>query len=446
MRSQDPPEKRPTRYASRRSRLVHSTPFYYGWIIVALGATGGVMTNPGQTPGFSAFLNHFIEDLGLSRSIVSTLYTAATLTASLFLPWVGRLFDRHGSRFMICLFSLLLGLACIYMSLVRNAVMLFFGFVVLRQFGQGSLTLASKNVINLWWVRRRGRIMGIVGVAGALLSGLFPYLANTLIDEFGWRWTYVILGGILLSVMLPLGYIFARDRPEDHGLLPDGAGTKPDEAGPISQSTESAESQSEPLEINWTLAQAKQSTAFWVTCAAMSCVAMLNTGLYFHIFSVFEDGGLSSSTAATIFVPIAATSAAFQLITGFVIGRIPPRFLLATSLFMESAVLISATHLNSVTHAYAFGIFWGIQSGIEMLVMGVIFANYYGRRHLGAIAGFSSTLLVAASALGPMPFGIARDLMGGYGPVLTTMAILPFSLAFACLFFGKPAPRPPADE
>jgi hypothetical protein len=99
-----------------------------------------------------------------------------------------------------------------------------------------------------------------------------------------------------------------------------------------------------------------------------------------------------------------------------------------------------------VTHAYAFGIFWGIQSGIEMLVMGVIFANYYGRQHLGAIAGFSSTLLVAASALGPMPFGIARDLMGGYGPVLTTMAILPFSLAFACLFFGKPADRPPEDS
>jgi MFS transporter, OFA family, oxalate/formate antiporter len=456
--SQDPPEKRPTRYASRRSRLVHSTPFYYGWVIVALGATGGVMTNPGQTPGFSAFLNHFIEDLGLSRSIVSTLYTAATLTASLFLPWVGRLFDRRGSRFMICLFSLLLGLACIYMSLVRNAVMLFFGFVVLRQFGQGSLTLASKNVINLWWVRRRGRIMGIVGVVGALLSGLFPYLANTLIDQHGWRWTYVILGGILLGVMLPLGYIFARDRPEDHGLLPDGAGLKPDDDNPTSQSAESAtsdqdssppkraESTSEPLEVNWTLAQAKQSTAFWVTCAAMSCVAMLNTGLYFHIFSVFEDGGLSASTAATVFVPIAATSAAFQLITGLVIGRIPPRFLLAASLFMESAVLISATHLSSVTHAYAFGIFWGIQSGIEMLVMGVIFANYYGRQHLGAIAGFSSTLLVAASALGPMPFGIARDLMGGYGPVLTTMAILPFSLAFACLFFGKPADRPPEDS
>ena len=94
----DPPERRQTRYASRPSRLVHSTPFYYGWVIVAIGATGGIMTNPGQTPGFSAFLNHFIADLGLRRSVVSTLYTAATLTASLFLPWVGRLFDRPVER------------------------------------------------------------------------------------------------------------------------------------------------------------------------------------------------------------------------------------------------------------------------------------------------------------------------------------------------------------
>ena len=65
--------------------------------------------------------------------------------------------------------------------------------------------------------------MGLVGVVGALLGGLFPYAANTLIDLYGWRWTYVIFGAVLLGIMLPLGYIFTRDRPEDHGLLPDGA-------------------------------------------------------------------------------------------------------------------------------------------------------------------------------------------------------------------------------
>jgi MFS family permease len=93
---------------------------------------------------------------------------------------------------------------------------------MLRQFGQGSLSLVSKNVINLWWVRRRGRMMGIVGVFGALLGGLFPYLINTLIAAYGWRWTYVILGVMVLVVMIPVGWIFTRNRPEDHGLEPDG--------------------------------------------------------------------------------------------------------------------------------------------------------------------------------------------------------------------------------
>ena len=38
---------------------------FYGWVILAVGAIGGVMTSPGQTYAFSAFLDHFINDLGL---------------------------------------------------------------------------------------------------------------------------------------------------------------------------------------------------------------------------------------------------------------------------------------------------------------------------------------------------------------------------------------------
>ena len=206
-----------------RSRLVAASPVYYGWVILAVGSIGGVMTSPGQTYVFSAFINHFIEDLGLSRSLVSTLYTVGTLTASLVLPFVGRQFDRRGARVMITLMSLLLGLACMYMGFVSNALMLGIGFFLLRQLGQGSLSLVSKNVINLWWVRRRGVIMGISGVFAALLGGLFPYLVNSLNSHYSWRITYALLGALVLLVMLPTGWIFTRDRPEDHGLLPDDA-------------------------------------------------------------------------------------------------------------------------------------------------------------------------------------------------------------------------------
>jgi sugar phosphate permease len=406
---------------------------FYGWVILAVGAIGGVMTSPGQTYAFSAFLDHFINDLGLSRSMVSTLYTVGTLAASFVLPFVGRRFDRHGARIMITLASLLLGLACIYMSFVRNAVMLGIGFFMLRQFGQGSLSLVSKNVINLWWVRRRGRMMGIVGVFGALLGGLFPYLINTLIAAYGWRWTYVILGVMVLVVMIPVGWIFTRNRPEDHGLEPDGGVLQAGHGDTA-----------EPLETNWTLAQVVRCPAFWITAVGMSSMSALNTGLFFHIFSVFEDCGLSSTVAASVFVPIATTGAVMQLIAGLLVGRVHLRVLLALALILEAGILMAATRLTSVPLAYAFGIAWGIQGGVELLVMGVIFANYFGRRHLGAIAGFSSTLLVAASALGPMPIGVARDLLGGYETVLSGAAIVPLLLGLACLLFGKPPAQPPA--
>ncbi|HJP30643.1 MAG: MFS transporter [Candidatus Latescibacteria bacterium] len=418
----------------QHSRLVNASPVFYGWIILAVGAIGGVMTSPGQTYAFSAFLDHFIIDLGLSRSLVSTLYTAGTLAASFVLPFVGRRFDRHGARITITLFSLLLGLACIYMSFVRNAVMLGVGFFLLRQLGQGSLSLVSKNVINLWWVRRRGRMMGLTGVIGALLGGLFPYLINSLIPVYGWRWTYVILGVMVIGVMVPVGWIFTRDRPEDHGLLPDG-GT----------ATE-AEGEEEPLETNWTLAQVLRCPAFWVTAVGMASMSMLNTGLFFHIFSVFEDAGLSSTVAASVFVPIATTGAVMQLIAGLLVGRVHLRVLLALALILEALVLVVATRLTSEPMAYAFGVVWGIQGGIEILVMGVIFANYFGRLHLGAIAGFASTLLVAASALGPMPIGVARDLLGGYQTVLSASATVPLALGVACLLFGKPPAAPPTDD
>ncbi len=418
----------------RYSRLVRTSPIYYGWIILAVGTLGGIMNSPGQTYAFSVFIDHFITDLGLSRSLVSTLYTISTLSASFFLPFVGRQFDIRGARIMITLVSLLLGLACIYMGSVQNAIMLGIGFFLMRQLGQGSLSLISKNVINLWWVRRRGVIMGLSGIASTLMAGLFPYCINTLIPLYGWRITYIILGAILLLIMLPIGWIFIRNKPEDYGLQPDGYTNIA-----VSNTTTSTTT----LENNWDLSQALRTSSFWLLTAGLASMSMLNTGLTFHLFSIFKDNGLASNIAASVFVPIAATGALAQFISGLLIGRIPIRILLTIALIFQVVNLFMAPALNSLYLAYSFGACMGIQLGIEMLVASVVYANYFGRRHLGSIVGFASTLLVASSALGPMPIGIARDLLGNYTSVLYGLAIIPFFLALACIFFCHPPGTPP---
>ena len=78
-----------------------------------------------------------------------------------------------------------------------------------------------------------------------------------------------------------------------------------------------------------------------------------------------------------------------------------------------------------------------------MTVSMVIWAKYFGRKHLGSITGIVYLISAAGSALGPMPMGIARDLLGSYGLALTVAAALPLILAVVALFARRPHKRIP---
>ena len=132
-----------------------------------------------------------------------------------------------------------------------------------------------------------------------------------------------------------------------------------------------------------------------------------------------------------------------QLASGIAVGRVPVHVLQALALFLNALILIMAATLSSPEMAYGFGVAMGLQGGIEMLVISVVYANYFGRQHLGSIAGLAATIGVAGSALGPMPLGIARDLLGSYSTVLIGFAALPFALGIACLLFCRPPGEPP---
>ena len=101
-------------------------------MILAVATIAAIMTSPGQTFAVSIFLERFISELGISRSLVSTLYTVGTLVGSFALPIVGRQFDHRGARITMTTIVLLFGLACVYMGFIQNALMLGVGFALIR--------------------------------------------------------------------------------------------------------------------------------------------------------------------------------------------------------------------------------------------------------------------------------------------------------------------------
>jgi len=45
-------------------------------------------------------------------------------------------------------------------------------------------------------------------------------LTQLLIDQVGWRWTYVVTGSLLLLVLVPANALFQRRAPQDVGQFP----------------------------------------------------------------------------------------------------------------------------------------------------------------------------------------------------------------------------------
>ncbi len=419
---------------SLSSKLVDRSPFFYGWVIVFVGTVGMVMTSPGQTYAVSIFIEYFIKELGISRSMVSTLYTVGTLVGSFAQPIIGRQIDKRGSRQMVLIISIAFGLASVFMGYVNNAIMLGLGFAAIRMFGQGGLGLVSGNVINQWWVRRRGTVMGISGVLVSLLGlGTFPSVINWLIPIFGWRTTYIILGLSLLLMMAPLGFILFRDKPEKYGQLPDGGVNSGSEDGGLAIVAEE----------NWLLSQAMRTSAFWILAADLAAFAMLVTGLFFHMVDIFSSNGLAPNIAATVYLPLALTTAGVNLFSGVLISKVKVRYLLGMGLLMQAAALIMAQHLQSVQLAFVFGMVVGATMGLARTVGSVAWAMYFGRTHLGSITGVTSTIMIAGSALGPLPLGLARDLLGDYNQALTVLAMIPLILMVVTLIFAK---RPKLPE
>lgn len=403
--------------AAASVKLPIRTPFYYGWLIVVLSGIGVFFSGPGQTYSNSVFIESYILHFGMSQTEVASIYSAATLLSGSLLFLMGRATDRYGRRIMMTLAALMLGAACMFNSVITGPVMLFIGFFLVRYFGQGSLTLIPNTLVSQWFMKYRGRALSFVGIGGLLGAAAFPPLINALIDAWGWQSTWRILGIALIVFFAPLSYFLVRNRPEDAGLLPDGTGRS---AGEQEEPNSSSPENAPPLphEDSWTLKEATRTRAFWLIMICGAIPGMIITGITFQLFSILGERGVDRVTTAFLLGMIPLVSFGCSLLAGFIVERMEARKLLAFSFLMACAsplLLLVSDHYALVL---AFAVVWGMSQGFMNVPLGVLWPNYFGRKHLGSIQGVTHTAVVIGSALGPIQFGWAYDQFGHYDGVL----------------------------
>lgn len=410
-------------------------PFFYGWIIVAISALSLFFSGPGQTYSISIFINAYITELGWSRSLISSLYSLASLTAGLSLFMIGRLIDRYGQRRMSVVIGLSLGLACLWNSMTQGPLWMFIGFFMLRLFGQGSMTLIPSTLVPQWFIRQRGRAFSLMAIGGFASSAFIPLLNVWMIKTWGLSVTWWVWGGLLIVLFAPLTYYLTVNKPEDVGLYPDGVPLT------IVQSLDSPSGETKEIvdsEINWTLEEAKKTRTFWFILLPASVPALINTGLTFHLISILGERGISPMNSALILSLMALVGFPVSFLAGFILERVRTNYALAFVFLGEIIVLFSLHFINSMFSVIFFAALWGVVGGLEHITLNLIWPNYYGRRHLGRIRAMASSFMIIGAALGPLPLGLAFDHWGGYSEILYIIMVFPLLGIIAALMSPSP--------
>ena len=410
-------------------------------------------SGPGQSHTFSVFLLPISEDLGISRTSVSSAYAFATLVAAFGLPHVGRMIDRHGVRKVLTVVGAALGTAAVAFGAVSGFVLLTLGFGALRFFGQGSLMLCAGNLVSQWFDRRRGLALSLTMLGFSVSVAVHPPLAQWLSEALGWRMAWVVLGVVTWAMLLPPVLLLVFDRPEVLGLRPDGtaaetAGEASPRSGTAPEDSVTAETASRASPRSATapgdsvtglsLAEARRTGAFWIILASNSSFAALVTALFFHQVSVFEAQGLDAALAASVFSICAVVMVVTTPLVGMLLDRLPTKPLYASAMLSVSVALVAMSLVRDLPSAIVFSVLFGVANAAMHAHFTFVWPRFFGRRHLGSIQGVAQMGGVIGASIGPIPLGLGYDYLGGYGETLVALAAIPVMCAVAVAFMRAP--------
>lgn len=442
------PDQRPGRFRlpPRWPFAVNRFPVFYGWVIWLLSTLGFLMSVPGQTMGMAVFTDPFIEAFELSRSQLSFAYLCGTVGSALLLTRAGRLYDRVGARIMVVGASMLLGLMVAFISVVDKAglflsalfglslstatlPLILIGYFGVRFAGQGVLTSASRNVLLLWFEKRRGLVSGIRGVFVSLGFSIAPLILALMIDNAGWRGSLWLMAGALTFGFATLALIFLRNSPEEEGLLPDGIEDHADSGqGQIYRAPDKG------------LQEVRRSPSFWLYSGGLAIHALFGTAVTFHIVSIFAEAGRDRTEAFAYFLPQAVVSTCINLVASTLVdrSRLKPFLMIMLCAFLLGAIGLMFLHSSWGYALLVFG--FGAGSGLWGVISNVAFIRLFGSLHLGEISGLNTSITVFASAIGPFLFSLGFDLTGTYRSVEGLCAVV-----IACLLVAAAAIRQPED-
>ena len=306
---------------------------FYGWWIVITSAILLTLMSLTVFQGLGTVLVSLERQYGWSRTALSGAFSLARVEGAILGPIEGVLVDRVGTRRMVLIGFILMGLGFVWLSQVDTLWEFYAAFMTISLGSGLGGWLAIVAMVNNWFEKRRSFAMSIA-MSGIHLGGLLVPIFALSIENYEFSATTIGVGIILLIVVGPATWII-RSKPEDMGLAPDGVSVV-EESRELLGTSDPSEGESD-----FTVMQALKTPAFWILTVTQISSSVSIVTLALHLVPKLTDMGMTLSSAGTVVLVYTVVALPAQSIAGYLAERVPK--IIMISFFLKTApILISS--------------------------------------------------------------------------------------------------------
>ncbi len=398
---------------------------HYGWYVVSV-AFMSLGIAYGMKNVFSVFLTYMNPELQMSHAASKLPFLVAVGLDALLAPFIGKVVDRVGPRWVVAGGGALAGTGFLLLSTVHSLTtfVLFYGVV----FGLGALgcgLVVCNTAVTPWFKKRLGVALGVaaIGIGVAVLA-----LANALealMHEFGWRHTFIIVAIFIWCTIIPLALFLKGGKAHrEKARLMDEA-TDPDAPAGLS------------------LLHAIRTPGFWFLFWGFFFFVAVIYGILPNQKEFALEKGISSAWAAFSVSLVGGFAILSKLAFGWLSDRVSERkyAMLPACVILAGSVVV-LIYTSQVWSLLLFAVLFGFGYAGYGPVIPAMVSDLYGRSNMGAVYGMVSMGGGIAGAVSPYICGWIRDATGSFTWAWFALLVASIAAFFSFLMVSKPAPAP----
>ena len=368
--------------------------WYFGWNIVAAAAMLTLLSS-GMRLSFGPFFLPMSQDLGFSRSLLSSIVALGMLAYGLAMPLAGLLIARFGTRPVLVSGNGLVIAAVLWTVVTANALAFLLSFGLLLSVGLAFTSpVALTPVISRWFTRRRGMALFFLSTGAMAGMAVMTPVLSFAISHFGWRPTLVGFAAIFTLFTLPAALVVIRDGAPEHSDL---------SAEEFAEQRARTGAKAQTLRLR----DAMRTAPFWKIFFGLFCCGFSMNLLGTHGMPMLMDHGFDAFTSSMGIGLIGFVAIGGTLMLGRVADHLPRRHILATIYFVRGLGFLALVMVGTHWELYLTSTIGGLVWAGSIALSSAILADVYGVRLVGVLYGMAY--------VGHQIGGMISAWLGGWG-------------------------------